>query len=744
MMIVLSQLLLACLDGEKKEDVRSHTRGVEREDLDELFSLTDHLHLADISKGEDIFLDFGTASQNKYTMGDWNTGYRHRVIDGAVSYTHIENRAYVYFSSEIEDTVLFQLHMRSHSTNTISPSLNQLAIPSLQLKEQTSFQIVRFQAKVQRGENTLELVFGEAENIGEEEGSAALDWIAIGGESLQTQRFQERVSSRQSLFVLKSSEALSWPVQVQKGAKLEIEVEPSTDSAQIPIDTEDSATPPSLVRVRITDEKGSIHDTLISEVYGVVDLQPYRDQLIRIKVQALRDIQLKSLILGRDKVEMTGLKKSKNVIIFLEDTLRASKLNLYNPDSRVQTPALDAFAQEAMVFEHANTPENWTKPSVASLFTGQYPRSHEARTLPAVLSEKAQLLSEQFKAAGFRTGGFVANSYVSEKFGFVQGWDVFRNFVRESGYGPAIDAENVLHHAGDWVEKNKEEPFFLYIQTIDPHVPYDPPVEYIKMYDPQPYHGQIKPRKTPELLHQAKQIPPKIVFTERDVAHLHALHDGEITQHDKHMGSFITRLKELELWDNTVFMFTSDHGEEFGEHGLWGHGHSVYDELIHVPLIIRTPDGKRGRYSGRVSTMDIAPTALELVGAAPLPMSEARSLKPVLQGLSMPYPEVSFSDFLDERRMIASKNWKFLVRGNLTTAMFDLAHDPGETTPITAPEHAIPAQFLRVYLGQFLASLDRGAWLNEIQNTRQGLKADEVQMDERLQQQLKELGYIHD
>src|SRR5262249_38284887 len=146
-------------------------------------------------------------------------------------------------------------------------------------------------------------------------------------------------------------------------------------------------------------------------------------------------------------------------------------------------------------------------------------------------------------------------------------------------------AEHVFRDALGWIEKNKDGRFFVYIQTIDPHVPYDPPKQFLDLYDAQPYDGQIRPRMTAELLEQAKRNPPKVTFTPRDRQRLEALYDGEVSYHDHELGEFVKRLKQLGLWENTVFVMTSDHGEEFNDHGSWGHGHSLYQELLHVPVL---------------------------------------------------------------------------------------------------------------------------------------------------------------
>jgi arylsulfatase A-like enzyme len=162
------------------------------------------------------------------------------------------------------------------------------------------------------------------------------------------------------------------------------------------------------------------------------------------------------------------------VVVLVVDTLRADKLRPFNPATRVKTPSVDRFASEGVVFELAQSPENWTKPAVASILTGLHPQTHQQKTGDAALPGSAVLLSEHLKDNGFATGSFIANGYVSDRFGFDQGWDDYSNYIREGG---STEAKDVFDAAGNWIEAHQEQRFFAYIQTIDPHVPYDPPGE---------------------------------------------------------------------------------------------------------------------------------------------------------------------------------------------------------------------------------------------------------------------------
>jgi arylsulfatase A-like enzyme len=427
----------------------------------------------------------------------------------------------------------------------------------------------------------------------------------------------------------------------------------------------------------------------------------------------------------------------------LVDTLRADRLAAYNPRSRVKTPAFDQFAKEGTLFVNAQSPENWTKPSVASVLTGLYPTTHGAKQSESRLPDAVSMISEVFKQQGVKTATFLANGYVSDKFGFGQGWDFYTNYIREN---KSTTAENVFKEAGNWIETHKDERFFVYIQTIDPHVPYDPPANFLAMYDPEPYTGIISPRKTADQLEQAKRNPPTLTFNDRDRQHLEALQDGEITFHDEHFGHFVERLKKLGVYDQVLFVVTADHGEEFHDHGSYGHGHSVYQELLHVPLMFRRPGVIPGgkRIEETVGTVDVTPTVLASAGIAVPDVMEGRNRMPHMLGQLPAVPAVAFSDFLDDRRVIRAGRYKLILSG-INATFFDLQADPGEKDELSAQGHTIARRYCRILLGQFLGARNLRDWLSADQPkaATQRFKQEASEIDEKTRKELKALGYAN-
>ena len=731
------------------------SEGVSASDGAVAIDLFERAHLADVQH-RGLFVDFGTPQQNKYTVGDWESGWLSRGVEGSTTFAHAGRRARVFFHADEPGAMAVRLRLKPIGTGALTPYVNGEQIPSVFFDADTGFVDVDFQLPgehVRKGENQLLLTFGGAELIGSEEVSVAIASLRIGsGSRLDDDGFIEptwdRVhghvtidEERRSAMVLRGPAKLSWYLEIPDG-------EP-TLSFGVAHDGKGVAE----TSVVITTEDGQASTVFTAPVEAAwndqrVDLGAYAGEIVRLDLVATdetdgRVVWSRPRVVGRP-AEPRSSERAKNVVVVLIDTLRADKLQSINRESRVRAPTLNRLAEEGSLFTAAQSTENWTKPSVAAVLTGLYPRTHGARTQQAVLSEDALLLSEHLKEQGFQTASFIANGYVSDRFGFDQGWDKYRNFIREE---VSSDATNVFGEASEWAREHKDERFFLYVQTIDPHVAYDPGDEYLRMYDDRDYQGPVEPRRTPTLLEDAKR--GRITFSESDATRLEALHDGEITQHDVELEKFLKGLGELGVLDDTLVVVVSDHGEEFDDHGSWGHGHSIYQELLHVPFLFHLPGVvPERRVESAVSTVDLAPTVVDLLGVPPLPSAEGHSLVSLMHGGSTQGPErggppIAFSDFLDERRVAVAGDWKLVVRGNLTASLFHLATDPSEEEQLELYDHPIAARYLRVLQGQFLGATDRARWLDSEQGPGVRLRGGDARMDSQLQGQLEALGYIN-
>ncbi len=719
--------------------------------LDTHSDLTALRHMAEVDDGGWV-VDFGTPAQSKYTVGDWRSGWVGKGVDGDTTYAHVGMRGRVYFNADAPKPLVARVRLRPHGTQALTPYLNNKQLKSIHLRNEEGFadyDIELPSEHVQAGENYLLLTFGGTVPIDGQDVSVAVDSIWIRSEAEPAKKAHARAYEGLVANVRLGEEERQ-AIALSRRSTLRYHVQVPTDGVLgFGVGVEGEGEAP--FGIEVTADGQPTTQMLSGTATGAwadhkVDLSRFAGEIVRIDLRAEgqgagRLAWNAPRILVPARPERT-YEPAKNVVVLVIDTLRADKLRPFNAETRVKTPVIDRFASEGVVFELAQSPENWTKPAVASILTGLHPLTHQQKTGDAALPSSAELLSEHLKGEGFTTGSFIANGYVSDRFGFDQGWDDYSNYIREGG---STEAKDVFDKAGNWIEAHKDERFFAYIQTIDPHVPYDPPGEYLQMYDPSEYSGQIRPRMTGDLLEKAKRNPPEVVFDASDKRRLKALHDGEITKHDHFFGAFLERLAELGLADDTLVVVTSDHGEEFVEHGSWGHGHSVYQELLHVPLLFRLPNRlpAGAKVGNAVSTLDISATVTELLGVPGMAHNEGHTLVGLMLGEAPSQPTVAFSDFQDDRRVITTGRWKLILRGNLTSTMFDLVADPMEKKQLDASAFPIGRRYARMLLGQFLGASNRGDWLSAEQKGGTQLQRENADMDDTIRDQLRALGYAH-
>ena len=443
-----------------------------------------------------------------------------------------------------------------------------------------------------------------------------------------------------------------------------------------------------------------------------------------------------------------GLEDKPNVILVMVDTLRADHLSCYGSD--VKTPNLCRIAQDGTLyqgFSHAS----WTKPATASLVTSTLPSTHNAMSKPSSLSGDLVLIPEAMQDAGYSTGGVVSNVNMAESFGFAQGYHDYYYLApdylvgaQESGSKVIIyqlvrtmvlgllggdeirfndfyqDSEVVNEVAFEWLDEHKDERFFLFLHYMDPHDPY---LEH-------PYNGVGVSR--------ASNQEPEAEEAEE----LRRLYVGEIEYLDGNFGKLIAKLEADGIYDDTVIVLTADHGEEFHEHGGFWHGLTLYDEQIHVPLVIKWANGvegpSNGADSGIARLIDVGPTLLGTAGVA---------VPGTMQGIDLRTPFASRLEkdqqvFAEEDHegnvlwALRTEDEKLIVAnaGNPRKLpereYFDISSDPLELDPYEDPE-------AEAHLEE-LAEFQRQAALG------QAVQGEDVEMDLQTCQRLKAIGYVED
>jgi arylsulfatase A-like enzyme len=437
-----------------------------------------------------------------------------------------------------------------------------------------------------------------------------------------------------------------------------------------------------------------------------------------------------------------------NVVLFMVDTLRADHLSAYGYTA-ITTPHIDALAHDGMRYANAFSQASWTRPSVATILTGLYPSSHGAMHKADILPNRIETLAEVLQQGGYHTVGFANNANVSAAFNFQQGFDEYDylapdfffhadepaaqlalysvlRLVRERFFARYVNVHNYYQPAEDvtarvrgWLDGRGTDarPFFAFVHYMDAHDPY-----MVHPFNGVGYARVANPNPSPAMADTLRKT-----------------YDGSIVYLDEHIGALLDDLRRRGLYENTLVILTADHGEEFQEHGGWWHGTTLYDEQVHVPLLLKPPGGGAGRVHEEMATsLDIAPT---VIAAAKLTApAEMQGHALPLDGAAPPARQSVFAEEDLEGNVlhaVRTPQWKLIVanpgnpRGLQPEELYSLAQDPGEKHDVVKSA-AAEAEMMRAELGKSILEARAHAGASE-----QGGG------DAATQERLRALGYVN-
>jgi len=496
---------------------------------------------------------------------------------------------------------------------------------------------------------------------------------------------------------------------------------------------------------------------------------------------------------------------SPNIVLIQVDTLRRDHLSCYGYGRRT-SPCLDRLAQESTLYTRAISPGAWTVPSQASIFTGTYPSRHGVDRTHPYLDCALTTLPEYLRAQGYRTFGISSNFWISTATQYDRGFDVFsqswqllqaqsnpaleRQRRRDPGYAgqasPSSIAERVRVAANRleaaffrrccapvmavdkgagrvnrvvkrWIKRwtTLDRPFFAFIHYMEPHLPYRPPVRFLRQY--LDAREAVRARGVNQ--HALKYMGKRVPMTGDDFDLLGRLYDAEISYTDHCIGEVVDGLRASGLLDNTVLVFCSDHGENLGEHGLMDHMFSVHDTITAVPLIVRYPgEMQRGTEHGLVQTLDIFPTVASLVGrngaalngmealagqlqgrpmppfgaAHPFAVTELQQVQPPISTLQRRYPGFDWRIYDRSLSALRTATHKYVQGSNGTEELYAIATDPRETTNQLASDPERAAE-MRAQLSSWRDSFAPAVPSDSTQD-----------LDAEIRRRLQDLGYIED
>lgn len=430
------------------------------------------------------------------------------------------------------------------------------------------------------------------------------------------------------------------------------------------------------------------------------------------------------------------------LILISVDCLRADHLGAYGYE-RDTSPRIDEFSRQAVLFQTAVSASSYTLPSHASMLTGLPPALHGAARIG--ISNSVPYLPELLAEADYRVNGVVSAPYLSPSYGFHRGFHTYRNLSARERAGRLVDEGLALLREG--VGQNQ----FLFLHLMDAHWPYSPPREFITRF------GE-RPRDISSLLTRVENRAPPDSQVEID--QIINLYDAEIAYLDQELGRFFDELKELKLYDNSLIILTADHGEAFYEHGYWDHarpwwndGPGLYEEIVHIPLIVKWPrETTRVKIPGVVSQTDVFLTVLDVAGVE-LGNAWATNLRHYLAGGSQPPSSrraiaefTSHSVEAGAGMQIAFRNQDFkyiatfrsrtvadLYSSNIEKEeLYDLRNDPREKENLFLESGRSAGSYREVLR----------AYLEEARRQLLQQRGEEITPDERVLEKLRALGYI--
>jgi len=428
-----------------------------------------------------------------------------------------------------------------------------------------------------------------------------------------------------------------------------------------------------------------------------------------------------------------------NVVLISIDSLRADHLSAYGYE-RDTSPTMRALAADGVLFRNASSTTAWTLPGHMSMLTGRSLLGHGVVSDDRMLTDDVATLAESFQREGYSTGAIVSAPYVEARYGFGRGFDHYDDrtihFATHGASYKEVTAPLLQQTAATWLADNADRRFFLFLHYWDVHYDYKPGPPYDTMFDPD-YDGDIDGENfyfNPEV---------NAHMDERDLEHLFALYDGEIRLVDDHLGKLRATLTELGVAGHTIIVVTSDHGDEFFEHGRKGHHRSLYDEILRVPMILYVPGAAATRpvVEMETSIIDIAPTVLSLTGIDVPAGIEGVDLAPVAYGDRPEWDRAT----LAELYRLNTLNVQASLRRNGTKVIhhfnrrilegYDLAIDPGEqdVSSLTALERGSLVRDMRDELNDLWP-----VYYGRIHSD--GVK--ELSMDDATEKRLQALGYL--
>ena len=631
-----------------------------RTDAQVVFSLVDNRLSAHLTRGGGLLVPAGSAGFAKYTrFGNLMKGAKRawelRQTEGDTKVARIVGKSATVFvpltaAQVAKATVRVRIH--SDKDNTLSLKVNdnkdinskvssgwstvELTVPPGQLKE---------------GENGLALFMKSS--------GAEVAWLQVGGDAPTSDDGQVKFyDPAAKALVIPKDGAMSWFVAVPGNAKLVGELSDKTCG----------------LKVLATADDGAKTELVMAAGDHALDLSPVGGKAVRLDLQATGCAQAQlanaAIALPTPAPAVKRGAPPKHVVFIVMDSLRADRVRPFNPKARPETPNFEALAGDSTLFMNDYVQGNESQVSHAAIWSSNYLAKHKAIEMSDKLADKWTTIDEVAKKAHLYTAGASGNGYIRPARGFGSGWDQFVNHIeKELG----LKGADIIEKGMSFVEKKKDQPWFLYLGLIDTHVTWRAKQPWMGKYD-----GGYKGRFASEYGDDGPNGSDGKDLTDKEKVHVRALYDSNVSYQDDLVGKLVAQLKTWGVYDDTMIIITADHGDEQWEDGRVGHGGSERDSLLHVPLLIHYPAMfPAAKVTEGTESIDITPTLADALGVPQDPEWQGMSLVPLANGQGG-YPLMSTSSQYENMHAGRIGHWKIKLVGGAMPHLYDMAKDPEE------------------------------------------------------------------
>jgi arylsulfatase A-like enzyme len=640
--------------------VKAASRGPERA----VYSLVDNRLSAHLTRGGGLLVPAGSAGFAKYVRfanvmkGASKKAWELRRSEGDVKVARLAGKsASVFVPLTAAQAGRGKVRLRAFAPSDMTVSLRvndnkdvngklasgwstvELAVPAGQLKE---------------GENALQLFLKSS--------GVELAWLQIGAATaVDDDGATAFYDSARKALILPKDGQMTWFVAVPEHAKL----------------TGDLSDGGCTVSVVATGEDGATAAGKLTGIGAAVDLGALAGKAARLDLEATgcatAALANAALVVPGEVPQVKRGDAPKFVVFVVMDSLRADRVRTFNPKARPETPNFDKLAETSTLFTANYVQGNESQVSHASMWTSNYLAKHKAIEMGDHLPDKWMTIDEVAKKAGKFVAGASGNGYIRPARGFGSGWDKFVNHIEKS---LGLKGADIMDKGFSFIAPKKDQPWFLYLGFIDTHVTWRAKQPWLDKYD-----GGYKGRFASEFGDDGPNGFAKDL-TEHEKDHVRALYDANVSYQDDLLGQMIEKLQAWGAWDHTMLIVTADHGDEQWEDGRVGHGGSVRETLIHVPLLVHYPAMFPAvRVSEGSEGIDIVPTLADALGVQIDPEWQGMSLIGLANGAGG-YPLMSFSSQYENGHGGRIGHWKLKLIGTQTPRLFDLTADPGERTDL--------------------------------------------------------------